>query len=64
VVLDRTVIVIAHRLSTVRKADNIVVLEAGKIIEQGTHEDLLALNGEYANLWHHQEDLIPEYGAT
>lgn len=46
----RTLIVIAHRLSTVRRADNIIVLENGKIAEQGKHEDLLKLNGVYANL--------------
>lgn len=57
----RTVLVIAHRLSTVRRADKIVVMEAGRIIEAGSHEELLNAGGHYADLWQHQSDLIPEY---
>ncbi len=48
---DRTSIVIAHRLSTIQKADKIIVLEAGRIIEQGSHQELLALNGHYKKLF-------------
>ena len=58
---QRTVLVIAHRLSTVRRADKIVVLEAGEIIESGTHKALLEQDGHYAKLWSHQSDLIPEH---
>ena len=47
---NRTSIVIAHRLSTIQKADKIVVMQKGKIVEQGTHEELLALNGNYSKL--------------
>lgn len=53
-VRDRTTIVIAHRLSTVRRADNIVVMEAGRIIEQGTHKDLLDRGGQYQKLYEMQ----------
>nr|WP_319948852.1 ABC transporter ATP-binding protein/permease [uncultured Shimia sp.] len=50
----RTVITIAHRLSTIAEADRIVVLENGQIKEEGTHTDLLARNGRYAQLWQRQ----------
>jgi ABC-type multidrug transport system fused ATPase/permease subunit len=51
---DRTTIVVAHRLSTIRAADLILVLQAGTVIESGTHSALLARRGVYARLVEHQ----------
>jgi ATP-binding cassette, subfamily B, bacterial len=51
---DKTVIAIAHRLSTLRNMDRIIVMSQGKIIETGSHEELLAKKGQYAKLWAHQ----------
>ena len=50
----RTTFVIAHRLSTIRSADQILVLEGGEIVERGTHDELLALNGRYRQLYDKQ----------
>jgi subfamily B ATP-binding cassette protein MsbA len=47
---NRTSVVIAHRLSTIQKADKIVVMQKGEIVEQGTHNELIAKNGMYAKL--------------
>jgi len=62
---DRTTFVIAHRLSTVRDADTILVIDQGEIVERGTHDDLLGEDGLYANLWRVQageiEDLPEEF---
>lgn len=56
VMKNRTAIVIAHRLSTLKHLDRIVVLDAGKVAESGTHEQLLAQKGIYADLWRRQKD--------
>jgi len=53
----RTTFIIAHRLSTVRNADAILVLENGRIIERGDHDTLLALEGRYASLYYGQSEL-------
>jgi ATP-binding cassette, subfamily B, multidrug efflux pump len=50
----KTVIAIAHRLSTIARMDRLVVMDAGRIVEQGTHQQLLATGGLYAKLWERQ----------
>ncbi|GAB1208191.1 hypothetical protein APSETT445_006932 [Aspergillus pseudonomiae] len=50
----RTMLIIAHQLSTIVSADNILVLNEGKIVESGTHQDLLAKNGKYTTMWNKQ----------
>ena len=65
----RSLLVIAHRLSTVVNCDKILVLKGGAVVEQGTHADLLERDGEYATMWNlqnskkSQDDLVlPEVG--
>ena len=65
----KTVIAIAHRLSTIARMDRLIVLDGGRIVETGTHEELLALGGHYEKLWRHQsggflaDDLLTDLGV-
>lgn len=61
---DRTMIMIAHRLSTIRNCDMIYVLNHGKVVEKGRHDDLLAKNGHYSWLWKVQTGSIADAGNT
>ena len=52
--IGRTTLIVAHRLSTIKEVDKILVIDGGKIIEQGTHDELINLEGEYFNLYKNQ----------
>jgi ATP-binding cassette subfamily B protein len=54
----RTAIVVAHRLSTLSEMDRVIVLDKGKLVEDGTHDDLIAKHGLYAQLWHRQQNSL------
>jgi ABC-type multidrug transport system fused ATPase/permease subunit len=58
----RTAVVIAHRLSTIRDADAILVIEAGRVVERGTHTELLAAGGRYTELYQTQFEDSPSVG--
>ena len=58
---NHTVLVIAHRLSTIVRADQILVLEGGRVVERGTHTSLLAEGGLYQKLWQQQSLATPTY---
>ena len=61
----RTVIAIAHRLSTIARMDRLVVLDRGRIVESGSHAELLAAGGTYARLWQRQSGgFMPELAAA
>ena len=56
---DRTCVFVAHRLSTVRHCDNIIVMKDGRVAEQGTHEELLRADGVYSDMWRMQLEEEP-----
>ena len=55
---DKTVLIIAHRLSTIKNVDKIIVIDSGKIVEQGTHEELLKMEGKYNKMWNDYQTSI------
>ena len=61
---NRTTLLIAHRLSTVVDAHQILVMDAGQIVERGTHSELLAGGGRYASMWALQQESPPESPST
>jgi ABC-type multidrug transport system fused ATPase/permease subunit len=60
---ERTIVVIAHRLSTVANADQILVIEEGEIVEKGTIKELIDLDGQFARMWNSQSSKI-EHGTN
>lgn len=60
---NKTIIIIAHRLSTVVHADEIMLLENGQITESGTHKELFSLNGKYHQLWQQHFWVLPQFNA-
>lgn len=60
----RTTVIVAHRLSTIQRADEILLISKGSVAERGTHQELLQMNGEYAGLWALQSSGRGEAGKT
>ncbi|MCR4673730.1 MAG: peptidase domain-containing ABC transporter, partial [Lachnospiraceae bacterium] len=58
---DKTMLIIAHRLATIRNCDKIIVMDQGRIVEQGNHDELIALGGQYSKLWNMQQGVLDTY---